>query len=1031
MVVNKGKGGKVPPKITKKSNKIKPKVARDGKVVSVSNKGPAKRNKMIKTKAASKLLSRNETRSTSLNRKTRKVSEVDSPKSSKRKSSSDSPKGKVSSQASKNSLKVAKSTKTTPVKTKDTKNAKASKDIASPTTTSRAKNNTKGNLTPPRQTRGGSKVGTLKPSQDKSPSKKQSPTKVDESKTKNVRKQVDPNKSSIKGSPQKQQLKKVSIDKSPKTKSSTSKSLSKVTRNIKEENEATKSPKKGKISQKTKGDATRDGESMSSTSSKGLSKVNVKDKLTRKDVSFVSKKMTTNSKNIPKTRSKLDNQAHKKNENKNAKIKSTKDHVTTRKGSETDATGNELKGKSTKPRQDGNEKAKSVNRKAVVSESSKSNKVEKRKPKISKAKLAQRQIKRMQALGLLGAPPRRAASLNAASMIHITEGVGNNASVTSPPEKPLFENTVTADKKDRPNAQTNKLSLAKKEKEVKTESKKATKSPTQRKTKHNKIETQSESSDSENSDDSESEEISFKATRASKNNKALEVNKSANNSNSEKIKDKIIRTQKKKITGTNKLRDVVKVSSPFISSSESEEDDDEEIQDKEQERIKNRKKTKNSFTSTTSEESLDTSRESNTAGTKRKTSKSKKRPQKIKKRKKTLRDEFNMDIRDMIVKKRIASLNASAIMSASYSTPAQNDKNEMTNSKISELSASNYEASMVDMPKHLPAFISKMEEANSSTLATETTPQKTSSKSSRKSLVKSASTLSEPNRVGRGSLTPNSEHSSLGKTKQLTEKEKKKQKLKEKKRSKENNDNKRKEKSKPTFSTPINSRLGDFDDDSTEPQHIIVEINDERIKSQLIASAMKKAGSGSSKTSPSSILPLKKRQVDKRSEGSSKSKNTKAKKGTKRKSSSREVIVTLSSSSSDEDEEGYDKVKISSGSHSESSSGESDSNSSKSEESEEEIEEICTEGARATANNQVIKYNHIRPSSAGVQGGHPALNTELNKVDVIVDGRSHSVVAGMAYQVVQRVETISTTTAVVPRFRAPGPRSVNDQVRRI
>ena len=98
-------------------------------------------------------------------------------------------------------------------------------------------------------------------------------------------------------------------------------------------------------------------------------------------------------------------------------------------------------------------------------------------------------------------------------------------------------------------------------------------------------------------------------------------------------------------------------------------------------------------------------------------------------------------------------------------------------------------------------------------------------------------------------------------------------------------------------------------------------------------------------------------------------------------------------------------------------------------EESEEIEEICTEGARATANNQVIKYNHIRPSSAGVQGGHPALNTEMNKVDVIVDGRSHSVVAGMAYQVVQRFETISTTTAVVPRFRAPGHPSANDQVR--
>ena len=44
---------------------------------------------------------------------------------------------------------------------------------------------------------------------------------------------------------------------------------------------------------------------------------------------------------------------------------------------------------------------------------------------------------------------------------------------------------------------------------------------------------------------------------------------------------------------------------------------------------------------------------------------------------------------------------------------------------------------------------------------------------------------------------------------------------------------------------------------------------------------------------------------------------------------------------------------------------------------------------------------------------HPnALKTEMNKVDVIVDGRP---VAGM-YQVVHhRIETISTTNAVVPR----------------
>merc|ERR1712150_140421 len=189
--------------------------------------------------------------------------------------------------------------------------------------------------------------------------------------------------------------------------------------------------------------------------------------------------------------------------------------------------------------------------------------------------------------------------------------------------------------------------------------------------------------------------------------------------------------------------------------------------DEEEVKMIKRKKTKNSFTSTTSEESLDTSRENNKTVTKRKTSKSKKRPQKIKKRKKTLRDEFNMDIRDMIVKKRIASLNASAIMSASYSSPVQqNDKMEldeldgvMTSSKFGESAANNYDASTTDMPKHFPTnSMSKMEEANTSTLATNLTPKRTSSKLSRKPLVTSASILSEPNRVGRASLTPSSKH---------------------------------------------------------------------------------------------------------------------------------------------------------------------------------------------------------------------------------------------------------------------------------
>ena len=94
-------------------------------------------------------------------------------------------------------------------------------------------------------------------------------------------------------------------------------------------------------------------------------------------------------------------------------------------------------------------------------------------------------------------------------------------------------------------------------------------------------------------------------------------------------------------------------------------------------------------------------------------------------------------------------------------------------------------------------------------------------------------------------------------------------------------------------------------------------------------------------------------------------------------------------------------------------SSDSSSDSSSEEEidddEEEEIEEITTEGARA---NGIVSSNR---GQSGVAAGpyHPnALKTEMNKVDVIVDGRP---VAGM-YQVVHhRIETISTTNAVVPR----------------
>ena len=49
-----------------------------------------------------------------------------------------------------------------------------------------------------------------------------------------------------------------------------------------------------------------------------------------------------------------------------------------------------------------------------------------------------------------------------------------------------------------------------------------------------------------------------------------------------------------------------------------------------------------------------------------------------KKGKSRLRNEFKMDIKDMIVKKRLASLNASAIMSASYAQERSPGKDIMS-----------------------------------------------------------------------------------------------------------------------------------------------------------------------------------------------------------------------------------------------------------------------------------------------------------------------------------------------------------------
>ena len=97
----------------------------------------------------------------------------------------------------------------------------------------------------------------------------------------------------------------------------------------------------------------------------------------------------------------------------------------------------------------------------------------------------------------------------------------------------------------------------------------------------------------------------------------------------------------------------------------------------------------------------------------------------------------------------------------------------------------------------------------------------------------------------------------------------------------------------------------------------------------------------------------------------------------------------------------------------------SSSGSSESEE-EEEIETIFTEGARRTAQEATPSAAAAAasavappPAGVGVATNSPlALKTEMNKVDVIVDGRR---VIHHHQQIVHRYETISTTTSVVPR----------------
>merc|ERR1711997_1213700 len=128
------------------------------------------------------------------------------------------------------------------------------------------------------------------------------------------------------------------------------------------------------------------------------------------------------------------------------------------------------------------------------------------------------------------------------------------------------------------------------------------------------------------------------------------------------------------------------------------------------------------------------------------------------------RDEFNMDIRDMIVKKRIASLNASAIMSASYSSSsAQNERLKMDELVGEEADANNYDIlAAADMPtKHLSGLFSNIQGDNASTLANGSLPSKTpSSRLPLKPNLTGSLVLNEPRRVGKDLSTRSQKHSS-------------------------------------------------------------------------------------------------------------------------------------------------------------------------------------------------------------------------------------------------------------------------------
>ena len=247
------------------------------------------------------------------------------------------------------------------------------------------------------------------------------------------------------------------------------------------------------------------------------------------------------------------------------------------------------------------------------------------KKKVDKVKAAKAKLKQMQKSGFWGAPPRRAASLNAAAMVHFmydNEQIQPKMAI-SPPTKATTSGVVG-------NAVENSGS-SKEANSSSPPSKTTTKSP---KLDSNLKKKQSNTKSKQTAASSEDEDkmLSTKLKTSSASN--------TNKSNSAKI---------------NKNHNQPIYSSDENSSSNSSSSDSSDDDSDDDDRGNHNKRS-----SATKANSQGGKKGQQTAKNKAK-------------KKKSLKDEFQMDIKDMIVKKRLASLNASAIMSASYAQERPKD----------------------------------------------------------------------------------------------------------------------------------------------------------------------------------------------------------------------------------------------------------------------------------------------------------------------------------------------------------------------